>query len=519
MHFVQMLCRAAQINGNSRAIKDGAIQSNWAEAEDRVARLAGALRALGVGEGDRVAILALNSSRYYEAQFAIGWADAVATPLNTRLAPDEIDFILEDSGATHLFVDTTFVSMLSSLGSVRSMRSIICLDGAEPQSAILDFEMLVAEGPRAASPRSCSGDRLAALYYTGGTTGRPKGVMISHGNLVATAVNTAMVMGYDQQSRDLHAAPSFHMSDACSSLAVTLQAGQHVFMPRFEPVAFLNAISGERITHVTVVPTMIGMFINHPHFSSVDTSTLKQVCFGAAPMPDGLLRAVLDRMPATVFQQAWGMTELTGLTTVMPAALWRREEMTSGRLRSCGVSLPLVEARVVDPEGNSCAPGEIGEVVARGATTMLGYWKREDETRVALREGWMHSGDAGFVNEDGLLFIVDRLKDMIVTGGENVYAAEVESVLSLMPEVAEVAVIAVPDERWGERVHAVIVLRDSAETTPEAVIAFCDGKIADFKKPRSVDIRPEPLPLSGAGKILKSVLRAPHWQGRARGVN
>jgi len=519
MHFVQMLCRAAQINGNSRAIKDGSIERSWVEVEDRVARLAGALKAREVGEGDRVAILALNSSRYYEAQFAIGSADAVATPLNTRLAPDEIDFILTDSGAAHLLVDKTFVPMLAALKCARSMRSIICLDGSEPQSEILDFERLVAEGSRAPSPKSCSGDRLAALYYTGGTTGRPKGVMISHGNLVATAVNTAMVMGYDQQSRYLHAAPSFHMSDACSSFAVTLQAGQHVFMPRFEPIAFLNAISDEKITHVTVVPTMIGMFINHAHFSSVDMSTLKQVCFGAAPMPDGLLGAVLERMPATVFQQAWGMTELTGLTTVMPAAMWRREEMMSGRLRSCGVSLPLVETRVVDPEGNNCAPGEIGEVIARGATTMLGYWMREGETRSALRDGWMHSGDAGYVNKDGLLFIVDRLKDMIVTGGENVYAAEVESVLSLMPEVGEVAVIAVPDDRWGERVHAVIVLRDGAETTPDSVIAFCDGKIADFKKPRSVEIRPEPLPLSGAGKILKSVLRAPHWQGHARGIN
>ncbi len=519
MHFAQMLCRAAQINGRSRAIKDGPVERTWIEVEDRVARLAGALKAQGVGDGDRVAILALNSSRYYEAQFAIGWADAVATPLNTRLAPEEIDFILTDSGATHMFVDRSFVPMLGSLACARSMRSIICLDGLEPQPGILDFEGLVAEGPRAASPRSCSGDRLVALYYTGGTTGRPKGVMISHGNLVATAVNTAMVMGYDRQSRYLHAAPSFHMSDACSSFAVTLQAGQHVFMPRFEPVAFLDAISGEKITHVTVVPTMIGMFINHAHFSSVDMSTLKQVCFGAAPMPDGLLRAVLDRMPGAVFQQAWGMTELTGLTTVMPPAMWRREEMASGRLRSCGVSLPLVETRVVDSDGAICAPGQIGEVVARGATTMLGYWNRDAETRSALRDGWMHSGDAGYVDEDGLLFIVDRLKDMIVTGGENVYAAEVESVLSLMPDIGEVAVIAVPDDRWGERVHAVVVPRSGAETTPEAVIAFCDGRIADFKKPRSVDIRAEPLPLSGAGKILKNVLRAPHWQGRARGVN
>lgn len=519
MHFAQMLCRATRVNGKSRAIKHGGIERSWIEVEDRVVRLAGALKARGVGNGSRVAILSLNGSRYFEAQFAVGWADAVATPLNTRLASDELDFIIADAGATDIFVDKTFVPMLASLRSARTMRSIICFDGPQPDPTIFDFEDLIAQGQRLEGVSSCSGDQLAALYYTGGTTGKPKGVMISHGNLVATAVNTAMVMGYDQQSRYLHAAPSFHMSDACSNFAVTLQAGQHVFMPRFEPVAFLDAVSNEQITHVTVVPTMIGMFINHPHFSSVDMSSLKQVCFGAAPMPDGLLRAALDKMPNTVFQQAWGMTELTGLTTVMPAGMWRREEMTSGRLRSCGIPLPLVETRVIDADGKESAPHEIGQVVARGATTMLGYWNRADETKAALRDGWMHSGDAGYIDDDGFLYIVDRLKDMIVTGGENVYAAEVESLLSLMPEVGEIAVIAVPDERWGERVHAIVVPREGLETTPEAVIAFCNGKIAEYKRPRSVEIRAEPLPLSGAGKILKSVLRAPHWLGRTRAVN
>ncbi len=519
MHFGQILCRAAQINGATRALKDGAFESSWTQTEERVARLAGALRSLAVGDGERIAILSLNSSRYFAAQFAIGWAGAVAVPINTRLAPAEIDYILSDSGAVGLFVDRTFLPILDSLPTAHSMKAVISLDGPQTGRQLALFEDLIVGSARADDLEACSGDRLAALYYTGGTTGKPKGVMISHGNLVATAVNTAMAMGYDRESRYLHAAPSFHMSDACSSFAVTLQAGQHVFMPRFEPIAFLDAISSEKITHVTVVPTMIGLFINHAHFSDVDVSSLRQVCFGAAPMPDGLLLAVLKKMPTTVFQQAWGMTELTGLTTVMPKDLWHSDEMESGRLRSCGQPLPLVETRVVDGEGASCAPGQVGEVIVRGATTMLGYWRKEAETKTALRDGWMHSGDAGYTDANGLLFIVDRLKDMIVTGGENVYAAEVESVLSLMPEIAEVAVIAVPDERWGERVHAVVVPRDGVETTPDAVITFCDGKIADYKKPRTVELRGEPLPLSGAGKILKNVLRAPYWQGRVRGVN
>lgn len=519
MHFAQMLCRAAQTNGATRALKDGAFDCLWSETEERVARLAAALRSLGVGDGERIAILSLNSSRYFEAQFAIGWAGGVAVPINTRLAPAEIDYILSDSGAIGLFVDRTFLPILDRLSTTRAMKAVISLDGPQTGRQLSFFEDLIVGSARADDLESCSGDRLAALYYTGGTTGKPKGVMISHGNLIATAVNTAMAMGYDRGSRYLHAAPSFHMSDACSSFAVTLQAGQHVFMPRFEPIAFLDAISSEKITHVTVVPTMIGLFINHAHFAEVDVSGLRQVCFGAAPMPDGLLLSVLKKMPTTVFQQAWGMTELTGLATVMPKDLWRSDEMESGRLRSCGQPLPLVETRVVDREGARCAPGHVGEVIARGATTMLGYWRKEADTKTALRDGWMHSGDAGYTDANGLLFIVDRLKDMIVTGGENVYAAEVESVLSLMPELAEVAVIAVPDERWGERVHAVVVPRENIPVEQDSVIRFCDGKIADYKKPRSVEIRSEPLPLSGAGKILKNVLRAPHWEGKTRGVN
>ena len=518
MHFAQMLCRAAQINGTSRAIKDGPIELSWLDVLARVERLAGALRTHGMTTGDRAAILSLNSSRYYETQLAITWAGGVMVPINTRLSPDEIDYILEDSGATFLFLDETFATIAGQLPSTGLMRLVAQFGGKISSSHILPYESLLQSAP-SREPVACSCDTLAALYYTGGTTGRPKGVMLSHGNLVAAAVNTAMAMGYDQQSIYLHAAPSFHMSDGCSTFAITLQAGQHVFIPRFEPVAFLNAIARERITHVTVVPTMIGMFLKHPSFDAADLSSLRQVCFGAAAMPDGLLKAALAKVPQAVFQQAWGMTELTGLATVMPANMWREAEMTSGRLRSCGIALPLVETRVVDPDGNDCAPGDVGEVVARGASVMLGYWNRDDETKLALRNGWMHSGDAGYVNNDGFTYIVDRLKDMIITGGENVYAAEVENVLSLMPQVSEVAVIAVPNEIWGESVHAVVVPKADSQLTSEDVISFCEGRLTDFKRPRTVDIRSEPLPLSGAGKILKGQLRAPFWQGRQRKSN
>jgi long-chain acyl-CoA synthetase len=518
MYLTQSLRRAVQIRPRSIATKDGGAQRTWSEVAGRVARIAGALRGLGLESGDRAAVLSLNNAGYFELLFAVPWAGGSVVPLNTRLAPAEIDYILTDSGAKFLFVDKTFAPMLASLTAPANMRAVIQFDAVQEAGGVLPFEPLL----RASAPVDDAlrnGADLAGIYYTGGTTGRPKGVMLSHGNLVSNATNVVICLGYDRDTNYLHAPPMFHLADGCSTFGVTMQGGSHVFMPRFDPLQFLELVQRERVTDVTLVPTMINMFFSHPRFAEFDLSSFKRIYFGAAPMPDGLLRRALSTMPNVKFQQAWGMTELSPIATTMDPRFSVLEGPNAGRLRSCGQAVSSVEVRVADANGKEVPRGTVGEVTVRGPTVMQGYWNQPEATAAALRDGWMHSGDAGVMDEDGFLYIVDRLKDMIVTGAENVYSAEVENAISLMAEVAEVAVIGIPDDTWGEAVHAIVVPRADCTVTAEAVILHCKNQIAGFKAPRSVEIRATPLPLSAAGKILKTELRAPFWRGRDRGVN
>ena len=517
MYLTQGLRRAAQIRPTGVATKDGASQRTWSEVVGRVARFAGALRALGFAAGDRAAVLSLNSDTYFETLFAVPWAGGSVVPMNTRLVAPEIDYILADSGAKILMVDTTFLPLLNSLAAVRSMR-VIQFDADGTADRILSYEQLLGSSAPAEDALR-GGEDLAGIYYTGGTTGKPKGVMLSHGNLIANATNVSICLGYDRDANYLHAAPMFHLADGCSTFGVTMQGGSHVFMPRFEPLLFLETVARERVTNVTLVPTMINMFLNHPRFAEFDLSSFKRIYFGAAPMPDGLLRQALTRMPDVKFQQAWGMTELSPIATTMDPRFSVLDGPNGGRLRSCGQAVSSVEVRIVDSDGAEVAPGIVGEVAVRGPTVMAGYWNQPEATASVLRDGWMHSGDAGYMDDQGFLYIVDRLKDMIVTGGENVYSAEVENTISLMAEVGEVAVIGISHPIWGEAVHAVVVPRSTASLTPDMVVAHCKERIAGYKCPRSVDIRPTPLPLSAAGKILKTELRAPFWRDTGRAVN
>ena len=518
MNLTQGLRRAVQIRPRSAATKDGDTQRSWSEVFDRVPRIAGALRALGLENEDRAAVLSLNNAQYFELLFAVPWAGGSVVPLNTRLAAAEIDYILEDSGAKVLFVDKTFAPMLGALKAPGRMRTVIQFDSAHEANGVVPFEPLISDA-EAVEDALRGGSDLAGIYYTGGTTGRPKGVMLSHDNIVCNATNVVISLGYDRDTRYLQAPPMFHLADGCSTFGVTMQGGSHVFMPRFDALQFLEIVQREHVTDVTLVPTMINLFLSHPRIEEFDLTSFKRIYFGAAPMPDGLLRRALAAMPYVKFQQAWGMTELSPIATTMDPRFSVLDGPYAGKLRSCGQAMPSVELRIVDPNGREVPRGEVGEVAVRGPTVMQGYWNQPEATAAVLREGWLHSGDAGVMDEDGFLYIVDRLKDMIVTGAENVYSAEVENAISLMVEIAEVAVIGIPDETWGEAVHAIVVPRANRAVTAEAVIAHCKGQIAGFKAPRSVEIRTTPLPLSAAGKVLKTELRAPFWRGRDRGVN
>ena len=510
MYLTQGLRRAAQIRPREQSTVFMERRRIWSETAARVARIAGGLKDVGVRPGDRVAILALNSDRYFELLYVIPWLGAVMVPVNTRLATPEIRYILDDSGARVLFVDGAMQAHATALaGQTSTVEAMFYLDDDAPPADTPSYEELAA-GP-AIVDAGAGGDTLAGLFYTGGTTGKSKGVMLSHHNLVANAMNVIAGMDYHQDMTYIHSAPMFHLADGGATFGVTACGGRHVFVPRFDPVDCLHTMEQEKVTHAVYVPTMINMLVNNSVVGEVDLSSLAYITYGASPMPEGLLRKALEVFPTCKFIHAYGMTEASPGLTLLPPRYTTLEGPYAGRLKSCGQALLTAELKIVDEKREEVPRGTIGEIAASGPMIMRGYWNKPDETTAVLQDGWYYTGDAGYMDDEGFVFIVDRLKDMIISGGENVYSVEVENAISLMPGVAEVAVIGVPDPKWGECVHAIIVLGAGANLTAEAVIAHCGAKIAGYKCPRSVEFRDTSLPISGAGKVLKRELRNPKF--------
>jgi len=488
------------------------------QTADRVARIAGALTALGVQRGDRVAILALNSDRYFELMYALPWIGAVMVPINTRLAAPEIAYILEDSGACALFIDAVMAHHLTALdGRMPGVREVVWLDDIASPDGMLHFEDLTAGDP--AEDVGAADDELAGLFYTGGTTGRAKGVMLTHRNLVVNALNAIAGIGFNTDTAYIHSGAMFHLADGASTFGVTQAGGRHAFVSRFEPVDVLQTIESEKITHAQFVPTMINMLVNHPRFGEFRIDTLQFILYGASPMPEGVLRKAMELMPNVRLMHAYGMTEAAPIVTLLDPRYTTLSGRYAGRLKSCGQTAPACEVKIVDSDRNEVPRGTTGELAVRGANIMKGYWNKPAETDAVLADGWYYSGDGAYMDEEGFVFIVDRLKDMIISGGENVYSAEVENAISLMPGVGEVAVIGVPDERWGERVHAIIVPQRGFTIGGDEVLAHCRAQIAGYKCPRSVEFRTSSLPLSGVGKVLKRELREPYWKGFTKAVN
>ncbi|WKG05621.1 long-chain fatty acid--CoA ligase [Mycolicibacterium sp. HK-90] len=513
MYLTQGLRRAAQIRPRAESTVFGHRRRTWSETAERVARIAGGLKDVGVRPGDRVAILALNSDRYFELLYAILWLGAVMVPLNTRLATPEIRHILEDSGARVLFVDGAMEPHATVLaGPPSTVETTFYLDDDATPAGMRSCEELTA-GP-AVPDAGAGGDALAGVFYTGGTTGQSKGVMLSHNNLVWNAMNAIAGMYYDQDMTYIHSGPMFHLADGNATFGVTVCGGRHVFVPRFDATECLRTMERERVTHAALVPTMINMLVNNPAVGEVDLSELDYITYGASPMPEGLLRKALESFPNCSFIHAYGMTEASPGVTLLPPRYATLDGPYAGRLKSCGQAQLTAELKIVDGERKTLPCHAIGEVAVRGPMIMLGYWNKPDQTAAVLDGGWFYTGDAGYLDDEGFLFIVDRFKDMIISGGENVYPAEVENAISLMPGVAEVAVIGIPDPKWGESIHAVIVPRTGADLTAQDVIAHCGAVIAGYKCPRSVEFRDTPLPLSGAGKVLKRELREPFWSAR-----
>ena len=513
MFLTQGLQRAATIHphGTSTIFRDR--RRTWAETADRISRIAGGLAALGLGTGDRAAILALNSDRYFEVLYAVPAAGAIIVPLNTRLAPPEIDFILEDSGAMLLLVDDAFAAMPAQLTQMAGVQQVIYLGDGPIPAGMIGFEDVL--GQPFATDTPAGGHDVAGIFYTGGTTGRSKGVMLTHDNLVSNAAMMGPAIGYQHDSIYVHAAPMFHLADGASTFAITVVGGTHVFIPRFDPVELLDAIVRNKVTNTLLVPTMINALANFSGLADYDVSTLRVIPYGASPMPDAVLHAASRAFPTVQFLHVYGMSEASPLVTAMD----RNITVSGDRMKSCGLPGMLVEVRIADENDNEVPRGTVGEVQVRGPNIMLGYWNLPEVTAAALRGGWYHSADGGMMDADGYIYIVDRLKDMIISGGENIYSAEVESAISMLDGVSEVAVIGIPDDKWGETVHAVVVPKPGRTLTPDQVIAHSRTQIAGYKCPRSVEIRATPLPLSGAGKVLKTNLREPFWAGRTKQVS
>ena len=489
-------------------------ERTFGEHADRVSRLCAAVQAkLGVTPKDRVAVLSVNSMEYLELWHAGLLGAFVVNPLNLRFAPDELIYVLQDAESTVCFVDATFAPLVEKIRDAAGLKHVILIGGGEG-AADMRYEDLLADAGNS-WPEVPEEDDLCVVMYTGGTTGKPKGVMLDQRAEVLNQYHVAMSVPWRADDVYLLATPMFHGATMLGIVGAAMFGVPVVIQPMFEPAGFLAACEQYHCTLTVLVPTMIGMIVNHPEFAPERISSLRRLIYGASPMPRALLDAILPMLPHTELVQGYGMTEAaTGLTL-----FFDEDHREGSRLGSCGRALPGIEIKIVDSDGNGVAPGAAGEVYARGGNFMRGYLKLPEETAKAFRDGWYATGDVGYLDDAGYLFLVDRTKDMIISGGENIYSVEVENAIASHPEVLQVAVIGIPSEQWGEAVHAICVVNEGSTVTADDVIAHARTSIAGYKVPRSVDFRSDPLPLSGAMKILKKDLRAPYWAGKDRAIN
>jgi acyl-CoA synthetase (AMP-forming)/AMP-acid ligase II len=497
------------------AVVCGNLRLTYAQLGGRVDRLAASLHELGLRQGAPVAVLEKNCHRYIETYLAAAQLGIVLVPLNYRLAPRELAEILIDSEAQGLMVGQGFLPVLDSIRLAAPQCQHVVVLAEDAPAGMIAYEALLRQEHASVPLPERKADDLLYLYYTSGTTGRPKGAMLTEGNVAFNAEVCHSVIGYRSEDRYLHAAPMFHLADAASLWALTRSGACHVCLSDFEPVRCLQMLQDERISVSVLVPTMINFLLNAPNATGYNLDAWRLLVYGASPMPEALIRRVINEFDVKL-EQAYGMTELSPIATI----LFPEEHVLEGperfvrRLRSAGRAVPGVEVRVVDDHDVDVPSGEVGEVIVRGPNVMRGYWKQPEATAEALRGGWMHTGDMATLDEDAFVYIVDRKKDMIISGGENVYSTEVEAVLYQHPAVLEAAVVGVPDPRWGEAVLAIIAAKPGQQVTADELRAYCRERIAGYKIPRSVNFL-ESLPKTATGKISKKDLRAPYWAAQS----
>lgn len=462
---------------------------------ERVGNVAAALREHGLQAGDRLAVLLPNEPEYIELVYACAWLGVIVVPLNTRLSADEIDHVLSDAGPRGLIRRSSLPSP-----TVRVAWEVL-----------LDEERLNV-GNAAHPDAIYDPEAILALIYTSGTTGRPKGVAQTHANILANIHHLNYWMPYAEGGVYLHAAPMFHILDFPFMFAAPACGACQTTIPKFSPQDFCQSVERERVSRTLLVPTMINMLVQFANLKDHDLSSLKELGYGGSPVAPELIQRMRDVLPNVKLVQGYGLTE-TGFLTGL-----RDEEHTEHRLMSCGRACPGVDLQVVDESGKAVEVGQQGELTARGANVMRGYWSNQAETARAFRNGLFRTGDIGYQDADGYFFILDRAKDMIVTGGEKVFSAEVEAVIAELPAVREVAVFGSPDSQWGERVTACVVLQPGKALSADELTAHCRGSLAGFKCPRRIEFSQTELPKDGAGKVLKRVLRERVWANQPRDV-
>ncbi len=488
------------------AIRHQGLCHTWAQFAGRVARRAAHLRAHGLVPGARIALLAANVPEHMEADHAVLWAGMVLVPLNTRLGFAEQQFIVEHSGCELLCFDERNAARAAELA--QKLPSLRCVSLAPMAQWDSPHDALTGLGELPFAPAQ---QQTAAIFYTGGTTGRPKGVELTHVALLLQGLAAQANYGLDERTVFVHSAPMFHLADFAAALGTTAASGAHSFLPEFSTAGLLDGIEEEGVNVAILVPTMIPGVLDAARERPGVLGRLRNLLYGAAPIQEPMLRRLMREAPDVGLIQVYGQTELGGACTVLAAERHVLEGPLSGKLGSAGQPIPAFALRIVDERGEPCANGHPGEVQVSGPGVMASYWNEPALTALALQDGWLRTGDVGVMDDEGFVSIVGRLKDMIISGGENVFAGEVESTLMLHEAVEACAVFGVPDAKWGEAVHAAVVLKKDRRASAEELIAHCRAHIAHYKCPRGISLREQPLPLSGVGKVRKVDLLA-QWK-------
>jgi fatty-acyl-CoA synthase len=523
---VRLKRHAARIFGNKIGVVCEDHRFTYREFNERCDRLSHALLRLGLKAGDRVAYLSFNCHRLLEAYYGVPQVGAILLPLNIRLSPEELGYILNDSSPRFLFFDPEFIPLVEALRpNVQSVEHYVALRGTRPVWAHehLYDELVAGAEPPEIDYRTIDENSVAELFYTSGTTAHPKGVMLTHRNLYLHAFHTAVGLRGSDDEVHIYTVPLFHANGWGAPHILALTGGRHVMIKKFDPTAVLELAHRERATRLHMIPTMVVALINHPDFTKYDLSSVREVMMGGAPTNTALIRQVEEKIPGCIAKGGYGLTETSPVLTIAHIKTHLAGDPEETKLRrkaTAGYAMAGSEIRVVDPHDRDvkCNGVEIGEVIVRGDVVMAGYWNQPEETRRYIRDDWFYTGDLATIDEEGYVLIVDRAKDMVLSGGENIGTAEIERVIYQHPDVLECAVIAIPDDKWGEVPKALITVRQGSCPSEQEILDHCRQHLGAFKVPKSVEFM-ESLPKGGTGKILKRMLREKYWAGRERRVS